>query len=91
MVVPHWQVMKMPQDMTFESAAALPTVLLTAQHAVNLAIASELEDSTGRISIILICLFLIANIVTTSKAPVTSSVALVPNGFLLLLVRHLLL
>ena len=35
-VVPSWQVMKMPEDMTFESAAALPTVVLTALHAVNL-------------------------------------------------------
>ena len=35
-VVPSWQVMKMPDDMTFESAAALPTVVLTALHAVNL-------------------------------------------------------
>ena len=34
-------------------------------------------------------LFLIANIVTTSKALVTSSVALVSSSFLLLLVRHL--
>ena len=30
-------------------------------------------------------------LVTTSKAPVTSSDALVPSSFLLLLVRHLLL
>ena len=36
-------------------------------------------------------LFLIANIVTTSKALVTSSDALVSTSFLLLLVRHLLL
>ena len=36
-------------------------------------------------------LLLIANIVTTSKAPVTRSDALVPNSFLLLLVRHLFL
>ena len=35
-VVPSWQVMKMPDDMAFESAAALPTVVLTALHAVNL-------------------------------------------------------
>jgi hypothetical protein len=35
-VVPSWQVMKIPDDMTFESAAALPTVVLTALHAVNL-------------------------------------------------------
>ena len=33
---------------------------------------------------------LVANLVTTSKAPVTSSVALVSDSFLLLLVRHLL-
>ena len=36
-------------------------------------------------------LFLVANLVTTSKAPVTTSVALVTTSFLLLLVRHLLL
>ena len=36
-------------------------------------------------------LLLVANLVTTSKAPVTSSVELVTNSFLLLLVRHLLL
>eukprot|EP00435_Cladocopium_sp_Y103_P053920 s344_g17.t1 len=41
-VVPSWQIMKMPDDMTFESAAALPTVVLTALHAVNLAGAPEL-------------------------------------------------
>eukprot|EP00434_Breviolum_minutum_P008802 symbB.v1.2.007761.t1/scaffold480.1/size253386/23 len=41
-VVPSWQVMKMPDDMAFESAAALPTVVLTALHAVNLARAPEL-------------------------------------------------
>ncbi|CAL1160478.1 unnamed protein product [Cladocopium goreaui] len=41
-VVPSWQVMKMPDDMTFESAAAFPTVVLTALHAVNLAGAPEL-------------------------------------------------
>ena len=34
--MPSWQVMKMPDDMAFESAAALPTVVLTALHAVNL-------------------------------------------------------
>eukprot|EP00438_Fugacium_kawagutii_P025370 Skav236532 [mRNA] locus=scaffold78:1094282:1122857:- [translate_table: standard] len=35
-VVPAWQVMKMPQDMSFASAAALPAVVLTALHAVKL-------------------------------------------------------
>ena len=35
--------------------------------------------------------FLVANLVTTSKALVTRSDALVSNSFLLLLVRHLLL
>ena len=41
--------------------------------------------------IIIAFLFLIANIVTTSKALVTRSDALVTSSFLLLLVRHLLL
>ena len=36
-------------------------------------------------------LFLVANLVATSKALVTRSDALVPSSFLLLLVRHLLL
>ena len=36
-------------------------------------------------------LFLVANLVTTSKALVTRSDAFVPSSFLLLLVRHWLL
>ena len=34
--MPGWQVMKMPDDLSFASAAALPAVVLTAMHAVNL-------------------------------------------------------
>ena len=50
-VVPSWQVMKMPDEMAFESAAALPTVVLTALHAVNLAPTSIFSAYFYRFSI----------------------------------------
>lgn len=36
-IVPHWQIMHMPLNMSFESAAALPAAIVTALHATCLA------------------------------------------------------